>query len=734
MRKRLEGWRPWLGLLGATTLGVGVMLAFADAAGWLPGRGRLANVISGVNSVESMKADADSMVLTLALQPPEQRQESLSAIAAQSGSPEQVRARYLLANDLIAQGKGGQAVPLLETLAKEYPEMAIFSRIKLGKAQQASGANDAANETWRLVSQDHGDHPAVAEALFQLGQQQPQYWDQLLQRFPEHPRSVEIAHKRLVENPGSPNEKSLLLIMTRHGIYHPDVLSFVNQLVEDHGNQLTAEEWQDVGFAYWERQAYKPAGKAYGQAPASPQTLYRAARGKQIGGEQRDAAIALYEALNAQFPDAPETGLGLIRLSYLVNNETALTILDQVVDRFPQRAGEALKEKAQLLDAMESPETAAKVRETMLKDYSTSEEAAALRSQYAHSAGNAGNWSRAIQWAEQVLNENADTEFAPEMGFWVGKWMQQAGQSEQATKRFEQVVREYPESYFAWRSAAALGWEVGDFRTVRSLQPEISLPAQRQPLPTGSQTLQELYLLGQDRDAWTLWQAEFDNAQAPTVEEQFTDGVLRVGAGDNLDGIFMVSSLSWRNKTEERSAHEKVQQHSAYWQTLYPFPYADIIAKWSMKRDLNPLLVTALIRQESRFQPRIRSVVGAAGLMQVMPETAEWIQAKTDIPTYDLDNPEDNINLGTWYLDYTHEEYGDHSLYAVASYNAGPGSVADWIARGNYIDEDDFAEKIPFPETKDYIRSVFGGYWNYLRLYNPEIARRIETLQRSNAS
>ncbi|HEY9888839.1 MAG TPA: lytic transglycosylase domain-containing protein, partial [Candidatus Obscuribacterales bacterium] len=207
-----------------------------------------------------------------------------------------------------------------------------------------------------------------------------------------------------------------------------------------------------------------------------------------------------------------------------------------------------------------------------------------------------------------------------------------------------------------------------------------------------------------------------------------------VGVGDTLDGIFMISSLSWRDDPAEQATYQQLKTHPAYGQTLYPFPYANLIEQWSRDRALNPLLVTALIRQESRFQPQIRSVVGAAGLMQVMPDTAAWIQTQTDIESYNLDDPDDNIQLGTWYLDYTHREYGNHSLYAVASYNAGPGNVADWLARDNYGDEDDFADKIPFPETKGYIRSVFGGYWNYLRLYNPEIARRIETLQAEDAS
>ncbi|MDB9527065.1 transglycosylase SLT domain-containing protein [Oscillatoria sp. CS-180] len=733
MRKRLEEWMPWIGLGSVTALGLGVTLALADAAGWLPGRQYGRGVTANVQQSAFSEADPDSLVLALALQPREQREESLAVIAAQPPSAEQLRARYLLASDLVAQGRDEQAVPILEALSEEYPELEAYARIKLGKAQKGIGELAIAQETWETVLQEHGDQPAAAEALFQLGQQQPEYWDQLLQRFPDHPRSVEVAAKKLSEETPSSNKKDWLLVITRHGIYRSDSLAFVDRLVDNYGEQLTAEEWQDVGFAYWERLSYKAAGKAYSQAPASPQTLYRAARGSQLG-QQRAAAIAYYNALNAQFPEAPETGLGLMRLSALVDEETALPLLDQVIQRFPDRAGEALVEKAKIMETLNSPDTAVQIRKTILAQYSQSEEAAELRSQYARNAGQAGNWSGALQWADQLLEENADSELAPEIGFWSAKWALRAGQTKEASQRFEQVIRTYPESYFAWRSAASLGWDVGDFRTVRSLQPDITLPTRRQPLPVGSTTLQELYLLGQDQDAWSLWQVEFDNRQDPSVEEQFTDGVLRVGVGDNLDGIFMVSSLSWRDEPQEKATHQTLQEHPAYWQTLYPFPYANLIADWSAKRDLNPLLVTALIRQESRFQPQIRSVVGAAGLMQVMPDTAEWIQAQTDIAAYNLDDPNSNIELGTWYLDYTHEEYGNHSLYAVASYNAGPGNVADWIARRNYTDEDDFADKIPFPETKDYIRSVFGGYWNYLRLYNPDIARRIEILQRSGDS
>jgi soluble lytic murein transglycosylase len=77
-------------------------------------------------------------------------------------------------------------------------------------------------------------------------------------------------------------------------------------------------------------------------------------------------------------------------------------------------------------------------------------------------------------------------------------------------------------------------------------------------------------------------------------------------------------------------------------------------------------------------------------------------------------------------LDFTHQEYNNNSLLAVASYNAGPGNVSSWIKKYGFSDPDAFVELIPFPETKGYVESVFENYWNYLRLYNPDIAQLVE--------
>jgi soluble lytic murein transglycosylase len=119
--------------------------------------------------------------------------------------------------------------------------------------------------------------------------------------------------------------------------------------------------------------------------------------------------------------------------------------------------------------------------------------------------------------------------------------------------------------------------------------------------------------------------------------------------------------------------------------------------------------------------------------MQVMPETGKYIAKNLNLKGYSLTDPNDSIKLGTWYFDYTHRQYNDNSLLAVASYNAGPGNVNKWIEKYKTKDFDEFVEMIPFAETKGYVESVFGNYWNYLRTYNPQIAQLMSQLSAPSA-
>jgi soluble lytic murein transglycosylase-like protein len=140
----------------------------------------------------------------------------------------------------------------------------------------------------------------------------------------------------------------------------------------------------------------------------------------------------------------------------------------------------------------------------------------------------------------------------------------------------------------------------------------------------------------------------------------------------------------------------------------YPIRYESAIRKYSKKNGLDPHLVMGLIHQESFYNPRTKSSVGAIGLMQLMPATGKELGSRLfrSFSVGRLENPEVNIELGTMHFRYLVDLFGGKTELAVASYNAGQGNVMKWrrAAPGKPMDE--FLESIPFAETRTYVKRV----------------------------
>lgn len=238
--------------------------------------------------------------------------------------------------------------------------------------------------------------------------------------------------------------------------------------------------------------------------------------------------------------------------------------------------------------------------------------------------------------------------------------------------------------------------------------------------------------MGQDQDARDRWQFETKGKHPTTVTEIFTSGVLRVGVQDHLRGLGQIESMYWLDVTPaEQIVLKDIINQPTFSYTLYPLPYLESISQWSNRLNLPIPLVLGLIRQESRFEPEIISSAGAIGLMQIMPETGTYIAQQKGQVSFSLRNPNQNIEFGTWYLDYTHRQYDNNTMLAVASYNAGPNRVRQWVNRFGLIDADEFVQKIPYNETRGYVKQVLGNCWNYLRLYTPEVRAMVQKLRES---
>ena len=115
---------------------------------------------------------------------------------------------------------------------------------------------------------------------------------------------------------------------------------------------------------------------------------------------------------------------------------------------------------------------------------------------------------------------------------------------------------------------------------------------------------------------------------------------------------------------------------------FYPKPYSDIVTAYSTAYHVDPLLVYALIRRESRYQEHVESSAGAVGLMQLLPDTAAWLAEREGIvPFYEeeLKQPEMNIQLGCLYLSWLNDEFQGEIPVVLAAYNAGHGRVGKWL-------------------------------------------------------
>ncbi|MGQ0816184.1 MAG: transglycosylase SLT domain-containing protein [Gemmatimonadota bacterium] len=154
---------------------------------------------------------------------------------------------------------------------------------------------------------------------------------------------------------------------------------------------------------------------------------------------------------------------------------------------------------------------------------------------------------------------------------------------------------------------------------------------------------------------------------------------------------------------------------------MYPLPYMAVIVSESRARGLDPFFVAALIRQESRFNANARSGAGAIGLMQVLPSTGSRIQAQAGVgpvTPQTLTDPSTNIKLGTQFLADVLNSYNQRVDVALVAYNAGPSRASRWRSFPEFGAEDLFIERIPFDETRNYVKVVKLNASIYRALYS----------------
>ena len=291
--------------------------------------------------------------------------------------------------------------------------------------------------------------------------------------------------------------------------------------------------------------------------------------------------------------------------------------------------------------------------------------------------------------------------------YWSGRAWARAGRTARAADRWRTVLASDPLSYYATLSGRRL-------RLTDSLGAHARDMMDR-AVPT--------YM------AAALQRATLLDSLGMAVEAHFEiDRVVRQ-AGDTPDAILAAGDalvrageaaravgLGWRlvGLTTGADRDPRVLR------LIYPLAFADTLARDARARGLDPALVAAVIREESAFNPRAVSGVGARGLMQVMPSIGRQLAEARHLGPWDpslLDDPGINLSLGVAHLATFQSQEGGCLERTLAAYNAGPSRVRMWAAKRGADDPEVFVERIPFTDTRDYVRAIVHGRNVYAALY-----------------
>ena len=143
-----------------------------------------------------------------------------------------------------------------------------------------------------------------------------------------------------------------------------------------------------------------------------------------------------------------------------------------------------------------------------------------------------------------------------------------------------------------------------------------------------------------------------------------------------------------------------------YFSVRYPVKYSEIVEKYSAEINIDKYLIYAVINTESGFDEKAVSHKGAQGLMQIMEDTAIWCMDKMNLEASSIIDPDVNIHIGTWYLKMLLDKYDGDVKTALAAYNGGMGNVSRWLNDPEYSNSEGRLTKIPFAETRKYVRNV----------------------------
>ncbi len=401
---------------------------------------------------------------------------------------------------------------------------------------------------------------------------------------------------------------------------------------------------------------------------------YDAARARYRSGH-RDEAVSSLKALAARYPGEPSSTRALFLVADLAHDLGAV-------------------------------DTARSYYHRAIASNDDQNEAGLAMMRLADLAIVGGDWSRAADVFEDYRSRHPGGRRIQQATYWAGRAYAELGEPDSARIRMRQAWSLDPLSYYGMRAGEQLGLGIDD------------VPMEPSPAPSDSlagEVGRALYRLDLLRELSDDDAADTEIGRIRRAFEADDGAEYLLAEALNARGFTVAGiRLGWRIRQDEGAWNPRLLR------IIYPFPYENIVLAEAGDRGVDPFLVAGLVRQESMFSAGAVSGAGAIGLMQVMPKTGVILARASGVQSFHasmLKQPEINIHLGIRYLKDMLDTYDGILPAVLSAYNAGPTRVERWQEFPEWNDAELFTERIPYTETRDYVKVVQENTRMYRLLY-----------------
>lgn len=642
----------------------------------------------------------------------------LRALSDRSG-PAGARAGYLLAHCLLQQGETDAARAAFDRVADQFPPLAMYARVYGAVAAMQGGQDGEAAARLEQVLADGSIPPLdlrarvmLAEALIRQGR-----YDAaravLVPLSADTPDDASSAHVWWLRGRAAEGTGDRALALRAYGMAWWSV-----------------PEAPDAAAALERLRALQP-----GRVPAPPPEARVQRAGRLMGaGEftmaEREFAAALHEPLPP--PVAADTWyrLGILRLrtsgaSYAFQQAAAIPGADRpralfwlgralvgedrdraaedtwrrVIREFPASAWapRAMLAVAGMGELRNDLAGAQRWLSLLTRQYPLSGSADEARWRMGWLAYRQRRYGDAERRFLEAAAQFPSTPRTAAHLYWAAKTRAQRG--ENARPLLADLAQRFPYTYYGQRAREAIK------APGRAWLPDPA--AVRLSDDRASSSLEELAALGFDEDAADLADALANHSSDP--------GLLRTAAWMRARTEAYARSVAAAEQVIRPALYGGMVADREAWMLAYPLAFWTDVRRAAEAAGLDPYLVLAVMREESRFDPNIVSLAGAVGLLQLLPSTASGVAGSTLGPA-DLKAPGVNIAAGSRFLAGLMRRFNGDAVLALAAYNAGP-AAARRFARLPRADPDVFIESIPFSETRGYVQRVLQTYGIYRQLY-----------------